>query len=244
MFITTKLWNTCHRSDLVIPACKGSLDRLQIDYIDLYLVHWPFAYKEDQQELFPVDDKGKVIYSDIDYLDTWKEMEKCVEMGLVKSIGISNFNSEQIERLLSSSKIKPVMNQIEAHPNLNNKRLINFCKERNIEITAYSPLGSPARPWAKPGDPVLRLSDERLIEIAKKYNKTVPQIIFRYLIHIGTIPIPKSSNKKRIQENINIFDFQLTKDEIGFIDTFDCNGRICPAEGMEDHKYYPFKIPF
>lgn len=134
--------------------------------------------------------------------------------------------------------------QIEAHPNLNNKRLIKFCRERGISITAYSPLGSPARPWAKPGDPVLHLDDERLVNIAKKYNKTTPQIVFRYLVDIGTIPIPKSSNKKRIEENINIFDFKLTEEEIEIIDTFDCNGRICPAEGMEQHKYYPFHIPF
>lgn len=112
LFITTKLWNTCHRSDLVIPTCKGSLGRLQLDYIDLYLVHWPFAYQEDQKDLFPVDKEGNVLYSDIDYLDTWKEMEKCVELGLTKSIGLSNFNSEQINRVLSAAKIKPVINQV------------------------------------------------------------------------------------------------------------------------------------
>lgn len=112
LFITTKLWNTCHRPDLVIPACKGSLERLQLDYIDLYLVHWPFAYKEDQEDLFPADAEGKIQYSDVDYLDTWKEMEKCVELGFTNSIGVSNFNSEQIERLLSAAKIKPVMNQV------------------------------------------------------------------------------------------------------------------------------------
>lgn len=96
---------------MVIPACKRTLQNFGLDYIDLYLVHWPFAWKEGD-DLLPVDENGKAIPSDVDYLDTWKEMEKCVELGLTKSIGISNFNSEQIERLLKVAKIKPVNNQV------------------------------------------------------------------------------------------------------------------------------------
>lgn len=112
LFITTKLWNTFHRPDLVIPTCKMQLDNLKLDYVDLYLIHWPFGYKENSTELFPVDENGKVCGSDVDYIDTWKQMEKCVHSGLAKSIGLSNFNSEQINRLLSLASIKPVMNQV------------------------------------------------------------------------------------------------------------------------------------
>lgn len=120
----------------------------------MYLIHWPMAYKEDGV-LFPTDESGNTAYSDVDYLDTWKEMEKLVDDGLCKSIGISNFNSKQVERLLKNARIQPATNQVECHPYLNQKKLMEFCKDKNIVITAYSPLGSPNRPWAKAGDPVL-----------------------------------------------------------------------------------------
>lgn len=112
------------------------------------------AYKEDG-ELFPTDSDGKTAYSDVDFVDTWKAMEKLAELGLAKSIGISNFNSKQVERVLDIAKIKPVTNQVECHPYLAQTKLSPFCTSRDIVITAYSPLGSPNRPWAKPDDPQL-----------------------------------------------------------------------------------------
>lgn len=120
----------------------------------MYLIHWPMAYKEGG-ELFPMDDKGNTLFSDVDYVDTWKEMEKLVDSGLVKAIGVSNFNKNQIIRILQNATIVPAINQIECHPYLNQKKLMQFCKSKNIFITAYSPLGSPNRPWATSDDPVL-----------------------------------------------------------------------------------------
>lgn len=108
-------------------------------------------------------------------------MEKCVEKGLVKSIGVSNFNSKQIERLLKSAKIKPVINQIECHPYLNQKKLTDFCKTYDILVTAYSPLGSPTRPWARPEEPIM-LEDPKLLEIAGRIGKTPGQVALRYLV--------------------------------------------------------------
>lgn len=125
------------------------------------------------------------MYGYEDYLDTWKGMEECVKLGLTKSIGLSNFNSVQIDRVLSIATIKPVMNQVECHINLNQKKLREFCAKRNIAITAYSPLGSPLRPWAKSDDPQVNIDQTK--EIAKKYKKSPAQVILRYLVIYGFV---------------------------------------------------------
>lgn len=239
LFITSKLWNTFHRPDLVEGACRTTLKNLGLEYIDLYLIHWPMAYREEA-ELFPQDDNGKTAYSDVDYVDTYKALEKLVGLGLVKSIGISNFNSKQVERVLTAATIKPVTNQVECHPYLTQGKLSPFCAEKGLVITAYSPLGSPNRPWAKPDDPQL-MEDPKLVEIAKKYGKTTAQILIRYQIQRGHVVIPKSVTKSRIASNFEVFDFQLSKDDVALIDSFDCNGRLVPITSAAGHPYHPFE---
>lgn len=189
-------------------AFQKSFDNLNIEYIDLYLIHNPVAYQRvlkspglslddfDSFKTFPVDENGKIVYlrrntieiqsknhllgkpltEDVDYLDTWREMEKLVEGGKVRSIGISNFNSEQTARLLSIAKIKPVTNQVECHPNLNQRKLIEFSAAKNITITAYSPLGRV--------DPKLAISSPKILEMAQKYGKTPAQIVLRYSVYL------------------------------------------------------------
>ncbi|KAI8427224.1 hypothetical protein MSG28_014822 [Choristoneura fumiferana] len=240
LFITSKLWCTHHRPDLVEGAARTSLRNLGLEYLDLYLIHWPQAYKEDG-ELFPQED-GKTQYSDVDYVATWCAMESLVELGLAKSIGISNFNKSQIERVLAVAKIKPVVNQIEVHPYLNQQKLFDFCKSHDIAVTAYSPLGSPDRPWAKPGDPQL-LQDPRLQAIADRYNKTVAQLLIRYAIDRGMIVIPKSVTKARIQQNFNVFDFKLAPEDVAAVAALECNGRLCSMSDT-DHPHYPFHDEF
>lgn len=242
LFITSKCWNTFHSRDKVFECLKKSLSLLKLDYLDLYLIHWPLGYKEDG-ELIPKDENGKLLYSDIDYLETWKAMEDCHKKGLVRSIGLSNFNSVQIKRICSNATIKPVMLQVECHPYLTQSSLIEFCKDLNIAVTAYSPLGSPDRPWAKPDDPQL-LEEPKIKEIGNKYNKSSAQVLLRYQVQRGVIVIPKSVTKQRIISNIQLFDFELTPEEMETIASFNRNYRVCHISWVSDHPFYPFSIPY
>ncbi|XP_048003544.1 aldo-keto reductase family 1 member B1-like isoform X2 [Leguminivora glycinivorella] len=239
LFITSKLWNTFHRPDLVRGALLKTLENLGLQYLDLYLIHWPQGYKEDG-ELFPTDSAGKIQFSDVDYVDTWKALEPLVAEGLVRSIGLSNFNSKQITRVLEAAKVKPVVNQVECHPYLNQKRLKDFCEARGIKLTAYSPLGSPDRPWAKPGEPLL-MEDPKLKAVADRLGKTPAQVLIRYQIDRGVIVIPKSVTKSRIASNFDVFDFKLSKEDVDLINSFDVNGRFVPMTASLGHKYHPFE---
>jgi len=245
LFITSKLWGTYHRADLVIPALKKTLSDLGLDYLDLYLIHWPIALKEGTPDLYPSDDKGVPINSDSDFVDTWKSMEEAVKQGLVRSIGVSNFNSEQINRILAACTIKPVTNQVECHPYFNQKKLQEFCKSKDIVITGYSPLGSPDRPWATADDEKL-LDNPKLIELGKKYGKSPAQVVLRWLVQRGIITIPKTVRKARLIENLNIFDFTLTEEDNAVL--FGLNrpkdGRLCPETHCITNKFYPFHIEF
>lgn len=131
----------------------------------------------------------------------------------------------QIERVLSVARIKPVMNQFECHPYLTQKKLIKFCRSKGIHVTAYSPLGSPDRPWAKADDPQL-MDEPKLVAIAKKYNKSTAQILIRYQIQSGNIVIPKSVTKSRIISNFDVFGFELAAEDLAVIEEFECNGRL------------------
>ncbi|XP_058796898.1 aldo-keto reductase family 1 member B1-like isoform X2 [Phymastichus coffea] len=241
IFVTSKLSSTRHRSDLVEPALRQTLSDLNIEYLDLYLIHWPMAFKESENPV-PMDTDGKIQFSDVDYLETWEAMEQMQETGLTKNIGVSNFNSTQLSRVLDNCKIKPVTNQVECHPYLPQIKLSEFCKSKDILITAYSPLGAPKRPWMQEGEPVL-LEDPKITEIAEKYEKSTAQVVLRYQIQRGHIVIPKTISLDRLEENMQIFDFELSEYDIESLHTFERN-RFCPFTVSIDHKDYPFHDEF
>lgn len=210
-------------------ALETTLKNLNTPYVDLYLIHWPFAYKEDG-ELFPKDDSEKILFSSVDFLDTWRVMEELVDAGLAKSIGLSNFNKAQTQRVLDNCRIRPAVNQVECHPYLTQQKLSAYLKSVGIVLTAYSPLGSPTRPWVTKDDPVL-LEDPKITSLAQQYKKTPAQILIRYQLQRGHVVIPKSVTKGRIISNAQVFDFELTADDVALINSFECNGRLCPMTG-------------
>ncbi|XP_068623931.1 uncharacterized protein [Battus philenor] len=227
LFITTKVWTNHSARENVVPALRGSLRRLGLDYVDLYLIHSPVSRKDDGS------------FANIDYLETWLGMEDAKKLGLTRSIGISNFNRDQISRVLENCEIKPAVNQIEVNPTLTQEDLISYCKSVDIQVTAYSPFGFMVhRNNNNPIPP--SLDDPVLTKIANKYGKNTTQVVLRYLIDRGTIPIPKSTTKERIRKNIDIFDFSLTKEEIDTINKFNKNVRVFELLESKGSPYYPF----
>jgi len=227
MFIVSKLWNTDHEARCVEPACRLTLKNLGLKYLDLYLIHWPIGFKNTGTgNVIPKDKDGDFLYGYAKLEDTWAAMEKLVEKRLVRQIGLSNFNITQIERMLKVAKVPISVLQIECHPYLNQQKLIRFCKANNIVVTAYSPLGSPARPWASPDDPYI-LKDPKLEEIAKEYGKTTAHILIRYQVDRGIVVIPKSVTPGRIAANLNVFDFKLKDKHIRYLESFEKGWRAC-----------------
>jgi len=245
LFIVSKLWCTFHSKDKVKAGLQDTLQALKTSYLDLYLLHAPYGFAEDTNDLFPCDENNVMRFTDVDFLETYHAMEKLVDEGLVRSLGISNFNAAQTQRLLDVCKIKPVTNQIECHPFLNNEKLRQFSAERGITLTAYAPLGSPAKPWACQVPSLL--SDKSVVAIALKHGKTAAQILIRFALERGIIVIPKSTNPQRIRENFDVFDFAL--DETDLIKLMSLNiaeggGRCFVFTNCKEHPHYPFHDEF
>lgn len=196
LFLTTKVWNDAQRRKQTLSAFEDSLERMQVDYVDLYLVHWPVkdCYKE-----------------------TWREMEKIYRSGRAKSIGVSNFMPEHLDNLLSDCAVAPSVNQVEFHPRLVQPRLLAYCRDKNIQVQAWSPLMSGQI-----------ASVPTALSLAKKHRKTPAQIALRWDLQHGVVTIPKSKHPDRIAENADIFDFELSDEDMKLLDASDEGKRIGP----------------
>ncbi|RAL22500.1 aldo/keto reductase [Thermoflavimicrobium daqui] len=196
LFITTKVWNADQGYDSTLAAFEESRQKLGIDYVDLYLIHWPVKEK---------------------YKETWKALEKLYRDGLVRAIGVSNFQVHHLEDILADCTVKPMVNQVEFHPYLTQKELLAFCKEKQIQLEAWSPLMQGAV-----------VNDETIQTLAKKYQKTPAQIVLRWDLQHGVVTIPKSIKEHRIIENADIFDFELAPEDMDQIDQLNKNHRFGP----------------
>lgn len=213
LFITSKLWNSNHRLDDVVPALKKTLKDLQLEYLDLYLIHWPLSFKKGIA--FAQTREEFYTYGDVPLVQTWEGMEEAKNRGLTKHIGVSNFNIAKLEEIINSGTMSPEMLQVELHPFLPQNKLVNFCKEKGILLTAYSPLGSGDRPSTskKANEPSL-LENDTVKELASKHGVTAAQILLSYSVHRDIAVIPKSVNQERIIQNLASIRVNLNKSEM------------------------------
>ncbi|XP_061167168.1 aldo-keto reductase family 1 member B10-like [Saccostrea echinata] len=245
LFIVTKLPMIHMDPNLVKRSIEISLKKLQLSYVDLYLIHGPIPleYDGNDNNIFPLtEDGGWKIAEKSDLLGTWKAMEKLVDFGLTKSVGVSNFSISQIERICKMAEHKPVTNQVECHIYFSQKELFNACKKLGVTLTAYSPIGSPGRPKnLKEADEPVALEDPIIQRIATKYGKTHAQILLRNLIQRGIIVIPKSVTPERIRSNFQVFDFSLSEEEMGDIDHITIQKRYFDmSTKFKDHPERPW----
>lgn len=225
LFVTTKLWN--HQKVDVEENLKKCLKELKLDYVDCLLIHWPFSQTEIGKNAKPQKTPLHII---------WKKMENCVKKGLTKNIGVSNFNCQILIDLLTYCEIKPICNQIELHPYLNQKRLVDWLNKNNIAPVAYCPVG---RPWmVKDKDNILK--DQIIIDLAKKYDKSVGQIILNWALKRGHVIIPKSSNRNRLKENIESGDFVM--EEVDYEKVTDLNRNFRILDPI-DNEFLDLKYP-
>ena len=238
VWVTSKLWNDAHRPKHVRPALKETLDDLQLDTLDLYLMHWPIALTRGTG--MPESPDDFVSLDEVPLSETWAAMEELVDEGLVRHIGVSNFNVPKLRRLMDTADHTPEMNQVEMHPYLQQRDLLTFADEHDLPLTAYSPLGSKDRPEGmKAADEPLLLEDPTINEIADRHDATPGQVLIRWALQRGTITIPKSVTPSHIEENLAAAELSLTEDDMAAIADLDRGRRYVRGEfwAMEGSPY-------
>jgi diketogulonate reductase-like aldo/keto reductase len=239
IFITTKLPTYGHSNPE--RYLKESLESLRTNYVDLYLVHTPLPSKAAPSGTDAEMVDGKIVPDLIPHIDTWRVLEKAYKAGTVKSIGLSNFNAKQIQDLYDQAEVKPQNLQIELHILFPQNELVALCNKLGITVTSYGPLGSPGSQPIRRGANANLLSHPLVVELAKKYNKTPAQILLRQIIQRGISVIPKSTNSNRVRENIDIFDFELSSEDMKRFDEIKDRLRLFPFNFASTHPWHPWK---
>ncbi len=226
LWVTSKLWNTYHRREHVRPAVERTLRDLQLDYLDLYLIHFPIALRfVPFEERYPPEwvfdpaaENPRMEPDAVPISETWEAMERLVETGLVKNIGVSSFGTSLLRDLQASARIAPSVLQIEAHPFLTQEKLLRFCRESGVAVTAFSPLGALSYFSLGMADPQESVLESPVVrEIAERHQRTAAQVVLRWGVQRGTAVVPKTVRVARMRENLDIFDFELSESEMNAI---------------------------
>ncbi|MEZ6059250.1 MAG: aldo/keto reductase [Planctomycetaceae bacterium] len=235
LWVTSKLWNTYHAAEHVGPACEKSLDDLGLEYLDLYLIHFPLASRYVPFDrnyppgwfTDPRAEHPRVEEVHVPISETWGAMEELVDRGVVKHIGVCNFGTSLLRDLLSHARIRPTVLQVETHPYLTQQKLLRYCQQEVIAYTAFSPLGAQSYfslGMAETFESVL--ANPLILEIAEEIGRTPAQVVLRWGVQRGTAVIPKTSRRERMIENISLFDFKLTEEQMQLINTLDQHRRF------------------
>lgn len=232
LFVTSKLWNNAHREHQVLPALQKTLQDLRLDYLDLYLMHWPVAVEEGVAIAMAADEFLSL--DEVPLSETWHAMESCLDQGLVRNIGVSNFSARKLAGIMDDCRIQPAVNQVEGHPLLRQQELKSFCDANGVAVTAYSPLGSGGRPARmKAADEPSLLTLPEVEAIASRRGITPAQVLLAWAVNRGTAVIPKSVHRERLVQNLQSAAIELDASDMQQLDALDRHYRYVNARFFE-----------
>jgi D-xylose reductase len=249
LWVTSKLWNTYHARPHVRPAVERTLRDLQLDYLDLYLIHFPIA-----QAFVPFEQRyppgwlhdpdapqARMEFARVPLAETWGAMEELVRAGLVRHIGVCNYGTALLRDLLSYADIKPAVLQVELHPYLTQEKLLRFCRESGIAVTAFSPLGAQSYFSLNMAQPEEAVLDRAVVrEAARRHGKTPAQVLLRWGVQRGTAVVPKTAQPKRLAENLAVFDFELSAEEMRGLSGLDRGRRFNDPGAFAEAAFHTF----
>lgn len=240
LWITSKLWNDAHHPDHVLPTLRRTLQDLRLDYLDLYLIHWPVAFRHGV--LYPEKTEDTVPLSQVPLVATWHKLQEAQQLGLVRHIGVANFTTKKLQHLENEGGRLPEVNQLELHPYLQQQPMLDFCRQRGVHLTGYAPLGSAGRPeHLKPADEPTLLADPTILDIAQRLNATPAQVLLQWGLARGVSVIPKSVRPERLAENLAAANLRLSAEDQQRINALERHRRYFTGQfwTYPEHQYTP-----